>query len=240
MRKLVVILFLSTNSLLRFVLVLLTSFPLYHQPLAIPLPFITSKANDEKQLITEWQKRMARLPTVTYRLHRIIVYRNAVIMHVTFHNHTAEPIRLSLIREPLTFRGIPFKDRKQGVEWLIPPLINQYHFLDDTMKNSVVVESGMAIDLQLVDALEKPVLVPKQVQQQKKLERPIELECEIDFTTSLPRKDLAKPLILVHAIGKGTIQITWKDEKNLSASRPRSNHPYQQVDLHRRKKNLEK
>jgi hypothetical protein len=163
--------------------------------------------SDKQDLKKEWERLVAGRPKVECQIHRITAYRKAVVMRLTLENKTAKALRVNLETAPLWFRGLHFTD-KEGRRWYVPRLTNHYYFGPITEKNSVVIGSGGAVELVLVDALEWPVLthtekgVPARMQGKRLVAR-----YQFRWGGSFPQEDLSKPYVSVQFLGNGACEL---------------------------------
>jgi hypothetical protein len=197
--------------------VILAGLPAGPGPAARPggpeMPVGKRTETEREKALAEWRERVARLPKVETRLTRMVVYRDAVVTYAIYRNRTKAALRVSLIREPLHFRGLPLKDSAGGV-WQLPLLENHYLWVPDDTENTAVLGPGEELELRLVDRVEEATLRPvKAGAPPAQPGKPATLNYEFGWaTTAFMQKDFGGSSPLVQRVGAGAVKVEWKDE----------------------------
>lgn len=163
-------------------------------------------------LLEEWKKIVARWPVVETKIHRMMVYKNGIVTRVTIYNRTKAGIQISLLHESLSLRGLDFIDRK-GCAWHLPALKNHYLFSQRYKEDTVLIEPGKSIDVELIDILERPTLKQSSdCQILKDIPNVLFLQYDLKWLSSMTQSRAGQPSIDVRRLAKGVVKTVWMEQ----------------------------
>jgi hypothetical protein len=177
-------------------------------------PLLALSASKWDEWLGPYHQWVAGTPEITVKFSNMVVYKDALTIQTTIANHAMEAIRIDV---PLTghlMRGFPFKTRSDEL-WEIAPwdVIAQVGPPKESDTSLVEPEGTITLECVIRAVGGGPMLRPLKKREETRLDgRPHELTYDYRFFFSVRRKDREAKQLNVKEIGKGTVNVEWKDE----------------------------
>jgi hypothetical protein len=181
---------------------------------AYPVSWLTDEQlpkDAPRELVRAWargryERRLARLPKLECRLHKLTVYDDAVVTEASFTNTTKEALRLPMLVDLWLQNTIVFKDQT-GDRWVArEELKNHYHWAPESIENTYLIGAEETTRLCLVDTLEEPRFHNLS---EADAGRPDRLNYRLNTYWRLNGKDIGGYNHEVHLRGGGQVDVIW-------------------------------
>jgi hypothetical protein len=178
-------------------------------------PLLALSARKWDEWLEPYHQWVAGTPEITVKFSNLVVYKDAITIQETITNHATEAIRIDVPFTGRSMRGFRFRTRNDEIWEIAPWGVRVCQFNPPKESETPLVEPEGTITVEcVVGAVDAgPMLRPLKKGEETQLDkRPTELTYEYRFFFSVRRKDREAKMLNVKEIGRGTVNVEWKDE----------------------------
>jgi hypothetical protein len=178
-------------------------------------PLLALSASKWDEWLEPYHQWVAGTPEITVKFSNMVVYKDALTIQTTITNHATEAIRIDVPFTGRRMRGFPFRTRSDEIWEIAPWGVHVCQFNPPKESETPLVEPEGSITVEcVIGAVDGgPMLRPLKKREETQLDkRPDEMTYEYRFFFAVRRKDREAKQLNVKEIGKGTVNVEWKDE----------------------------